>query len=362
MSATQEYLNLCCREQWEAGVLWNLECRGDALLLPPDAFMGLACLKVLDSGESAFRWERLKIRAELPDDCALRVYARAADQPDWPERDRLGAAETPFPEQVRSLFGPPAAAGTDVLLGCTGRYLWLVLELAAGGAGRPRIDGISLRIRGDHMVDYLPAIYQEQDFTYRYLSIFNSMLQDLEGEIDAMPRLLDVHSAPPEMLRFLAGWLCVEPEERGPLPERLPQVLEEYEGLYTVEGVKSSVRRLTGRTPEIVEHFAVDPNDPACRNPALYRRLYGENPYRFFLLLPNDTFASRWEMERFLERMKTLVPAETELELVLLKPCIQLDWHTYLGVNSRIGSYIPAAIDETAVIHYDTTIGGRDHE
>ena len=63
-------------------------------------------------------------------------------------------------------------------------------------------------------------------------------------------------------------------------------------------------------------------------------------------------------MERFIERMGQLTPAETEMELVLLKPCIQLDWHTYLGINSRIGDYIPAAIDDSVTIHYDTTIGG----
>jgi len=60
--------------------------------------------------------------------------------------------------------------------------------------------------------------------------------------------------------------------------------------------------------------------------------------------------------------MRELIPAETTLELVLLKPCVQLDWHTYLGINSQIGSYVQAAIDEKMTIHYNTTIGGADHE
>ena len=47
---------------------------------------------------------------------------------------------------------------------------------------------------------------------------------------------------------------------------------------------------------------------------------------------------------------------------MLLKPCVQLDWHTYLGINSRIGEYVTAVIDELVTIHYDTTIGGEDHE
>ena len=261
-------------------------------------------------------------------------------------------------ETLRELFGPPVAQ-TDLLLERTGRFLWLALELNAGGARSPQVDGLSLWMAGDHMVDYLPAIYRDQDFTYRYLSIFNTIFQELEAELDALPRQLDPASAGEEMLEFLARWLCMEPE-RGEehLRQRLPEILEEYESMYTPAGVGRSVERLTGRKPWIIEHFAVNPNDLTCCNPALYRRLYGEEPYRFFLLLPQGTFEKQQDMERFLERMRRLIPAETEMELVLLKPCIQLDWHTYLGINSQIGDYIPAAIDDSVTIHYDTTIGG----
>ena len=47
---------------------------------------------------------------------------------------------------------------------------------------------------------------------------------------------------------------------------------------------------------------------------------------------------------------------------MLLKKCIQLDWHAYLGINSVVGSYVPAAIDENTTIHFDTMIGGHDIE
>ena len=65
------------------------------------------------------------------------------------------------------------------------------------------------------MVDYLPAIYQGQDFTYRYLSIFNSMFQDMESAIDSLPRLFDLESAPPELLEYLVNWVCIDPQQ-GP--------------------------------------------------------------------------------------------------------------------------------------------------
>ena len=361
MSETQAYLTLRCHEQWERGRRWRIRCQGDALVLEPGAFTGLVCLPPVDSREAGFAWSRLRLWGTIPRDGGIRVYARASDRPDWPEWEALEMGED-LPARVRALFGSPAATDLDLWLTCSGRYLWLALEITAGGADRPRLDGLSLRMAGDHMTDYLSAIYREQDFTYRYLSIFNSMFQDMEAAIDDLPRLLDTGSAPPEMLGFLARWLRVDPEEGGDLRRRLPRVLEEYETMYTPAGVARSTERLTGRRPWIIEHFAVDPNDPACRDPVLYRRLYGEDPYRFFLLLPQDTFRDQRELERFLSRMQELIPAETTLELVLLKPCVQLDWHTYLGINSQIGGYVQAAIDEKMTIHYNTTIGGADHE
>ena len=357
MSETQKYRTLCCREQWMGGIFDRIECRGDALCLADGAFAGAVCLPPVDSGEAGFAWHRLKLLARVPPEAAVRVYARADDAPGWPAWEALrGRALTS--EALRGLFGPPTAQ-TDLLLQKNGRYLWLALELASGGAQPPQVDGLSLWMEGDHMTDYLPAVYRGQDFTYRYLSIFNTLFQEMEAGIEALPRQLDPASASDGMAAFLARWLCMEPEKgEEALRSRLPLVLDEYEAMYTVEGVRRSAQRLTGRKPWIIEHFAVDPNDPACHNPALYRRLYGEDPYRFFLLLPQGAFAKQQEMERFLERMRQLIPAESEMELVLLKPCIQLDWHTYLGINSRIGDYIPAAIDDSVTIHYDTTIGG----
>ena len=346
MSATQEYLNLCCEEQWRKGKFFRTECRGDAICLTPGEHLGRYELFPVDSGESGFVWSRLKLEAVLPRDAAVQVCAVAGD---GPEREEA--------------FGPPCGAGTDIYLGVAGRYLWLALELTGAGEESPLIRRVSIRMSGDHMVDYLPAIYREQDFTYRFLSVFNSMFQDMEDQIDCLPRLLSPGSAPPEMLDLLAEWLCADPwDSREDLRERLPHILEEYETMYTVEGVKASAARLTGREARIIEHFSVDPNDPSCRNPDLYRRLYGDDPYRFFLLLEEDTFADRDSMELFLDRMEDRIPAGTELELVLLKNRVQLDWHTYLGINSRVGGYIPAAIDERVTIHYDTTIGGAEHE
>lgn len=166
------------------------------------------------------------------------------------------------------------------------------------------------------------------------------------------------------MLRSLASWVCLDAERASEqeLRQWIPTALDDYEDMYTVQGVKRSVERLTGQTPVIIEHHDIDPNAATCINPAVNRRLYGDDPFRFFVLLPEDTFPSRDRMEDFLGQMRLLIPAGMELELILLKKCIQLDWHTYLGINSIVSSYNPASIDENMTIHFDTMIGGHDNE
>lgn len=358
----QAYWNLCGAERWNGGIYRSVERRGDSLRLSDDAFEGTAFLPPLDSGEDGFRWGRVKLKLFLPRDASVRLYARASDEAEW-EAWRDVPDGVSGAEAARTLFGEPRALDGDVWLSETGRRLWLAVVFTSGGAEKPRLDAVSVLAESDHLTDYLPAIYQQSDFTYRYLSVFTAMLQDLEERIAETSRQLDPASADPDMLRYLAHWLCAD----GSMPEQelravLPHAIDEYETMYTPDGVRRSVERLTGQTPLIIEHFAVDPNDPACSDPALYRKLYGDDPYRFFLLLPQGTFTEQRQMEHFLEQLEELVPAETTPELVLLKPCVQLDWHTYLGVNSQIGDYVTAVIDELVTIHYDTTIGGEDHE
>lgn len=369
MKRSQKERVICRREDWAAGLRRGLDLRGDTLVLNVSRRTGgFLCLPAVDSGAAGFAWKRVQVDCVLPEGSSLRVYAYASDSKSWqmwPDLDRalpaLQGSDWEIRQTLDELFGEAAGRSGDFLANCTGRYLWLMVELMSSGARDPVIQGITLWMEGDHMADHLPALYQGDEFTWRFLSVFNSMFLDMERKIVQVPRLLDWASADEEMLRCLAGWVCLDGERTGveDLRRWIPTALEDFEDMYTVEGVRRSVRRLTGREPVVIEHHTMDPNSPDCINPAIYRRLYGDDPYKFFVLLEEDTFPSRDRMEEFLDRMRDLIPAGMELELVLLKKCIQLDWHTYLGVNSVVGSYVPAAIDETTTIHFDTMIGGQ---
>ena len=368
MEPIQAQMVFCCAEQWMGGWFYQVEPWGDGLRLDPGrASTGLYCLAAVDSGETGFSWGRAAVEAHLPADTALRVYARAADTRRWQEWDDLDegirSLEGDPAPVLAEIFGKPVSQSGACLLSCTGRYLWIMLELTATGVQAPVVRALRLWMGGDHMTDYLPAIYRGEDFTYRFLSIFDSMYADMDRAIDALSGQADYRHAEGDLLRYLASWVCVERgENEEELRERISTALPDYEELYTVEGVRRSVRRLTGREPILIEPFQVSPNRPDCRDPVFYRRLYGEDPYRFFVLLPEDTFSGQKEREQFQRDMEGVIPAGMTMQMIQLKPCVQLDWHTYLGINARIGGYVPAVIDEQATIHYDTTIGGANHE
>lgn len=363
MEPGRRQMVFCCAEQWMGSRLYHMEPWGEGLRLAEGHTTGCCCMAAVDSGENGFRWSRAAVEAYLPQDTALRIYAYASDFRHWGEWTDLDEGLRSLTGDPRpllaELFGPPAAESGECCLAGRGRYLWLMLELAATGRERPEIHALRLWMGGDHMTDYLPAIYRGDDFTYRFLSIFDSMYADMERAIDELPGRMDYENAGGELLRYLAGWICLEGGEAEVLRERIRTALSDYEERYTVEGVRKSIRRLTGREAILLEPAQVSPNRPECRDPALFRRLYGENPYQIFALLPERTFSGSQARKDFQREMEALLPAGVTLQAIQLEQCIQLDWHTYLGINSRVGGYTAAALDEQAPIHYDTTIGGR---
>lgn len=366
MKNIQKRLTLCRREDWLPGQLRQLTLDGDSIRLDAAAFTtGFICLPRIDSGENGFKWDRVVVEAELPEGSSLLVYAYTSNSPEFPLN--LASLTGSYAEQcyaLRDIFGSPAAGSGDFLLRREGRYLWLMLELLAGGRENPAIRKVVLWMAGDHMVDYLPAIYREDDVTYRLLSVFNSMFRDMENRIEALPALLDYESSSEELLRYMAGWMGIgqEQADADQLREWISTSVEDYETMYTVEGIRRTVQRLTGRDPILVEYHDVDPNAPDCPDPEAYRILYGEDPFRFFVMLDEDTFPTRSRMEEFRERMREMSPADSEMQLVLLKRRFQLGWHTYLGINSAVGDMQPIAIDENMAIHFDTMIGGQERE
>lgn len=98
----------------------------------------------------------------------------------------------------------------DVLLyDVEGRYLWICIEMQ-GGTGNS-VGNIKVYTKGDFIMDAFPEIYRQRNGTlHRYLSIFSSIYNDMEEEMDKLPMLLEPEKAPVYMLPVLAGWMGLD--------------------------------------------------------------------------------------------------------------------------------------------------------
>lgn len=362
-------LSFLRQESWQLLCGQNVRFCQTGLTLGQQQYQGgYLLLHSIDSGQDDFPWSRLSLDCHLPSGSLIRSYA-------YGQNSKLFGEDADLDAQLKTL--PPAQAQTfiqtnfqkcsdseDCYLPVRGRYLWLAFELVATGDA-PILQGLHVQLSGDHMIDYLPEIYRrDSDFTKAFLSIFDSMYMDMEQQIDAIARRFDYEKTEGSMLEYLADWVCIDADglDGESLKTRIASAYADFEDMYTPAGIKRSIRRLTGREPILIESADVDPNSARCAHSGLYRQLYGDNPYKFFILLEEDSFHSRAEMDSFLVDMASLIPAHTEFELVLLKRCVQLDRHTYLGLNSVVGNYVSVVLNENTTIQYDTTIGGKGSE
>ena len=354
-------------EDWAEAVLYQIERRGDSLLLDSGKHpMGFICFPKIDSCEPGFRWSRAWLEGFFPPDTTVRLRCYLSDTPEdfeggFDRRVRQLCNDPDPLSAAQMLFGAPISDGTDFLIPGCGRYLRLMAELGSTSGESPSISALRVQLTADHMTDYLPAIYRDNDFTYRFLSIFDSMVSDLEQRIETISAELDTQEATDEMLSYLASWLCLETTaDRAALQQQMTTALDDYETMYSVEGIRRTIRRLTGHDAVLIEGKDVDPNSADAGDSDMLRRLYGEDPFRFFALMGDDVFPTTKAREEFIEQMRHYIPAGVEMELVVLRPGVQLGWHTYLGINTVLKGYVPAVIGENTSIHFDTMIGGNE--
>jgi phage tail-like protein len=113
-------------------------------------------------------------------------------------------------------------------------------------------------------MQYLPAIYADDEFLGRYLLIFESILSPITWMIDNFDLYLTPDIAPQEWLQWMSSWfdMLLLPE----LPiDRQREIMRQMGWLFMRRGTRAGLQRLLelyfGVTPEILEngvcHFVV---------------------------------------------------------------------------------------------------------
>lgn len=75
-------------------------------------------------------------------------------------------------------------------------------------------------VSGVPIAQRLPGVYQEEDFTQRFVSTFDTALAPVIATLDGLPGYVDPWLAPTDFLDWLAGWVGVDVDEEWTVPQR----------------------------------------------------------------------------------------------------------------------------------------------
>jgi phage tail-like protein len=148
----------------------------------------------------------------------------------------------------------------------------------------------------------LPAIYQDDDFTLRFVGALETVLDPIVALLDALPAHIDADLAPDDVLELLTAWLGIELREAQPTEERREVVRHAVE-LGRRRGTKRGIElALSLGFPGIP--FRVD--DPGGVSYATDPRTLPEAPEPAFVVYCDEpqTQERQADMARLIEEVK----------------------------------------------------------
>ncbi len=314
---------------------------------------GIWLSKAFDSSEAETVWHKFALDADIPDGTQIRVSYYSSDSEFlliqgtvWKVDDWIADEQHSFRDKLAGMapyWSAPIVNPTDALFfGAQGRYLWLKIDWIGSDRQTPQLRRLRVYFPRETLLSYLPAVYQEEessrDFLERYLSLFGTLYDSVEEQIDGMAAWFDSERAQGGQLRWLASWLGLDSDVHW-RDDKVRALIRAAPELYRYRGTRRGISKLvetfTGRPPIIVEAFQYKAMRDNAELRRLMDRLYGgDNPYTFTVLLDQSQAPS--EKERVLLRslIEEHKPAYTEVRLVWLEPWMYLDLQTYLGVNT----------------------------
>jgi len=150
----------------------------------------------IDSGISRCRWHRVRVTADVPVGTAVSVSIVVSEDDQFADTDWQQA----LPGVTDFLVDQPP-----------GRHLTVRVRLSGDSSATPVLHRIRLDFPRTTSADHLPAAFRQDpaadDFTERFLSLFDTSLAEIDHVIERYPALLDAATVPDQALPWLAGLL-----------------------------------------------------------------------------------------------------------------------------------------------------------
>jgi phage tail-like protein len=360
----------------------------------------------LDSKTYRCRWHRIVLRGCVPQGTAIRVDTFTAES-DKPIDEIESLPESRW--ATAQLDAGTTSCEWDCLsLSPPGRYLWLRLTLEGDGSATPAIEKVKVYYPRASSLQYLPAVYSEDqvsaDFTARFLSIFDTLRNQTSAQITDIAHYFDPKATPAnppnvsgnDFLSWLGGWLGLGLQNNWPVRKRR-EVVRQAHKLFdlrgTPEGLKLMIELYTGRKPRILELFrlrrwlivdsATLGNQSAVLGKDIMKRLQvGENSkigsfqlidygnpsldffnsyaYQFIVIVPRwpgATDAEQMALQQIIDMAK---PAHTHAQLRWDEPRFRIGLQSLVGVDTVLANYPVGMIEGQGSLGYDTVLGSPE--
>ncbi len=344
---------------YDRGFLFHAVYKNNGLVLTSETDYGAFFSRIFDSRKEETQWHRFTTEWQNPANTAVSYTFYACDRLDmtidehkWILPELLKDSHLSIEEKkelLKPLEKKRILKAEDFLLHeVKGRYLFFLAELYRQGGESPEIGPMVLYFPKEDWLKFLPGIYSKKeagvDFTSRFLGVFQSLYDDCNQRIQNSSQLLEPLDLDYEGLKKLAGWfhfkdLYIWPEEKlRALLCQAPKLIEETG---TVQGMIDFIQLYTGEKPLLIE----------CQNtagrfqPETFEKPYGENPYEFVLLVKEKYISTSRDYQALMCLIRQMKPVYMKVKLIPLRPRLTLGSYSYVGINSKIGTYTPLRLD-----------------
>ena len=319
--------------------LWILDTNGVLSLIASEKVYQETgeVLHIFDSTIPGCEWHRLVVDSEVPEGTSLNVKIGAS------ESVSNNVSFNSFPSDLKDIF----------LSQVKGRYLIVKIKLQSDPQRKrsPVLNFIKVFFPKKTYLQHLPAIYQEdkesKDILERYLSIFQTILEDIEDKIEKTHLLIDPETTKAEFLNWLSSWVGLIREERwseDKWRKFLGKAIEFFKMRGTREGLSNLIELFTDEKPIIIEPFQLE-----CEKKPLRLRRFS-----FCVLLKPKQVRNFQQFEAVKRIVALWKPAHTEGKTVLLKEKMLLGDLLYLGINTYLNP--PEPILGKAILPIDTKL------
>ena len=363
-------------ELWEEGGCFDCRIEQDALSILGEekGKRGVYLCCCLDSKEKETIWHRMQIWYKktgqgsiaisyfATDDLELTIGTNKinlysfAKEKNYSLQQKLYLLESFWQETVKS--------PEDILLfQAKGQYFYFKIELLAYEGCEIQINHLRIDFPRKSITSYLPAFYdsdhKSNDFLKRFLSVFHTMLFDLQENIEKVSKCFMPSVASEPFLHWLGEYMSVS-ESIFWKEEIARMFLENSFLFYQTKGTKQCIFNLvklyTGESPFIIENYEILENCLHKPWEKEYTALYGKDIYTYFIFVEEQYLSDYRQYEELKKLLEAFQPAHTIGELIVLRPYIVFGQHCYMGINSCLLSSTALELYDASTIPFQTTL------